>query len=99
MKWMLGLGTFLMATAWGDPQSDLLASFLTLRNAVQDSLSFAHQQCDAGKQKQCQHALIDTALLGTLDAEIALNRLRMSALSNLDDAESDITHASAALEQ
>jgi hypothetical protein len=111
MKWMLALGIFWIGAAWGDPQSDLLASFVTLRNAVQNNLNFANQQCDKGKQKQCQYALMSTALLGTIDAEIALNRLRTSELSeeaadkihralrNLDDAESDINHASEALQR
>ena len=104
---MFGVGS----VSLGDPKSDLLASFVTLRNKVQDSLNFANQLCDKGKQKQCEYVLANTALLGTIDAEIALNRLRTSelskeaddkihrALGHLDDAESDINDATEALER
>ena len=111
MKLMLVVCLFgVSAVSFADPQSEFLASFVTLRDAVQNSLNFANQQCDKGKKKECQYALISAARLGTIDAEIALSRLRTSelseeaadkirrALSNLDDAERDIKHATEALE-
>jgi hypothetical protein len=110
-KWICGASLVMISTAsWADAQSELLASFVNLRSAVQNSLNAANQGCAAGRQKDCQSALIDTARLGTIDAEIALNRLRSTvrnqeagekihrALRNLDDAETDINRAEEALD-
>ena len=113
MKWMIGVCLTVMSTISlaDDAQSNLLTSFVTLRTAIQNGLNYASQQCAGGRQKECESALVWAALLGTIDAEIALNRLKGSvrdgeaseklqrALRNLDDAETDINRAKEALDK
>jgi hypothetical protein len=113
MKWLIAACLMGMSTVSfaDDPQGDLIASFVALRNATQNGLDSAKQRCADGRQKECESALVWAALLGTIDAEIALNRLKGSvrdgdaseklqrALRNLDDAETAINRAKEALDK
>lgn len=108
---LVGLVLGASATSFASPQSDLMASLVNLRSAIQNSYNFSNGLCGNGKQKACQDAQFDAAQMAIIDAEIALHRLRPNvaneeasdkihrALGELDDAETDINRAKEALSQ